>query len=183
MSNLSGGSELLDAKQLLAKAGVKRGDVVADLGVGGVGHFVFPASTLVDKEGLVYAVDIRRLVLEGVNNHARVDGIKNIKTVWANLEVYKSTGIPNDSADESLLINILFQSPHPDRIINEAVRVLKPSGRLLIIDWGNLSTNFGPIPENRVNKQEIIQLVEKMGLKLVEDFDAGNYHFGLLFTK
>lgn len=183
MAHLSGGSELLDAPKILTKAGVKKGDIVADLGCGGAGHFVFPASDIVGKDGLVYAVDIRRLVLEGVSNRVRVDGIKNIKTIWANLEIYKSTGILNDNADESLLINILFQSPHKDKIIDEAIRVLKPGGNLLIVDWGSVTTNFGPIPENRINKEEIIKLVQNKGLKLAEQFEAGNYHFGLLFNK
>lgn len=179
----SGGNQLLNPQKILTKAGVKKGDKVADLGCGGVGYFVFPASAIVGREGLVYAVDIRRLVLEGINNHARLDGIGNIKTVWSNLEIYKATGIKNDGVDLALLINTLFQSQKKQEIVKEAIRMVKSGGNLLIIDWADIDSTLGPPKESRVKKDEITNSAQENGLELVEEFEAGPYHFGLLFKK
>ena len=58
-----GGSVLLDVNLILKKAGIGDKMVVANLGCGASGHFVFPVADLVGKKGKVFAVDILKTVL------------------------------------------------------------------------------------------------------------------------
>ena len=83
----------------------------------------------------------------------------------------------------AFLINILFQSKHDDYVIREAVRLIKDSGKLLIIDWGRVATSFGPAAEDRVKPETLKAIASKLNLKLIDEFEAGKYHFGLLFEK
>lgn len=183
MTNPSGGSQLLNPEEVLRQVGIKPGWRVADLGSGAVGHFIFPAAQIVGKEGVVYAVDIRKIVLQGIKNRARIEGLDNIKAVWANLEIVKSTGILNDSVDAAMIINVLFQNNKKEEILTEGARIVKPGGILAVIDWKVGKSIIGPEQDSRVNPEEIIKICQKLGLKVEKEFEPDSFHFGLLFKK
>lgn len=183
MANNKGSNYLLDSRFILNKAQIKEGDKIADLGCGASGHFVFPASRIVGKNGQVYAVDILKHTLEVIQKRADKEGFENIKEVWSNLEIFKGTKIESESLDVALLINTLFQSPKKASILRETVRLLKKSGYLLIVEWENSDSPLGPPAESRVKKEPLKSAAQKLGLKLEGEFNAGDYHYGMLFTK
>ncbi|MDX9893725.1 MAG: methyltransferase domain-containing protein [Patescibacteria group bacterium] len=183
MVYISGGNELLDPNVILERLGVKIGSKLADLGCGGAGHFIIPAAQMVGKNTNVYAVDILKSVLKSVTSKARLEGVNNIKTIWSNLEIPQATKIKDNELDFALLINILFQSKNDKVIIAEAKRMLKDGGRLLVIDWNNVPASFGPPNVDRVSSREIKTIASQLKLALIDEFDAGNYHYGLIFEK
>ena len=179
----SGRSELLDAGQILKDIlQLKRGEMVGDLGAGG-GLFLLESARLVGDVGQVYAVDVVKNILSEIESKARLAGLNNIKTVWSNLEIVGATKISEGSLDASILVNILYQSKKHYEILAEATRLLKSGGRLLIVDWSKNELSFGPPPELIIEPQKIIELSQQLDLTLVKEFNAGRYHFGLLFTK
>src|SRR3989338_6444149 len=178
-----GGSSLVDANLILDKARVEDKSKVADLGCGSSGHFVFPAAKLVGKKGIVYAVDILRTALETINKRARLENLSNVKTVWSNLEIYGATKIESSSLDVAMLINTLYQSHKRSEILRESSRLLKKNGRLVVVEWKNVAAPFGPPPEERVTKDLVENGARKFGLKPEEEFDAGQYHYGLIYVK
>jgi len=173
----------LDPLEILSRLGIKNGSKVADLGCGSAGHFVVPAAKLVGGQTTAYAVDILKSVLKSVASVARLEGINNIKPIWSNLEIYGATRIKKESLDFALLINILFQSKQDDQIIKEAIRLLKEGGKLLVIDWNQVPSSFGPAPIDRIKPEEVKKIAKDLELKIIDEFDAGNYHFGLIFEK
>ncbi|HLC89441.1 MAG TPA: class I SAM-dependent methyltransferase [Patescibacteria group bacterium] len=183
MVYISGGNELLDPVMILNRLGVKSGLRLADLGCGGAGHFIIPAARFVGDKTTVYAVDILKSVLQSVTSKAYFQGIKNIKPVWANLETFGSTKIPKESLDFVFLINILFQSKQDENIIKEAERLLKTGGKLLVIDWNQNPTSFGPPPIDRIKPEVVKKICHDLNLKLIDEFEPGIYHFGLIFKK
>lgn len=182
MVYISGGNQLLDAYKILQDFGIHDGMRVADLGCGGAGHFILPSAVLAGSEK-VYAVDILRSVLEEVAKKARHMAINNLKTIWANLEIYGSTGLPDDFLDAAYLINVLFQSKEHLNIFKESKRILKPAGRLLVIDWSQEKVPFGPPIIDRIKTSDIKSIAQELDLKLNNEFKAGKYHFGLIFEK
>ena len=68
-------------------------------------------------------------------------------------------------------------------MVTEAIRLLKPKGKLLVIDWGNAMTSFGPPPADRVKPETVKTLAKKLKLLLLDEFEAGSYHYGLIFQK
>jgi len=180
---ISGGNELLDANKIIKRLELKPGSQVADLGCGGAGHFVLPTAQSINPNGTAYAVDIQKVVLFSVASRARLQGIGNVKTVWSNLEMVGATKIPAESLDATYLINTLFQSKQHAKIMEEAKRLLKPEGKLLVIDWLRDTGRFGPAAENRVDPDEILEIAKKLNFSLFEKFKAGEYHFGFIFEK
>ncbi len=180
---ISGGNILLDPIFVLKKAGIVEGMIVADLGCGGVGHFIFPAAHMVGNKGTVYAVDILRSALEAVESKAKIEGLNNIETVWSNLEKYRATRIPNKSLDVALLVNVLFQNMDCETVVKEAARLIKPDGTLLIVDWNESPAPFGPPAEKKMKREDLKKIVKSLKLKEIEEFEAGDYHYGLIFRK
>lgn len=180
---VSGGNELLDARKILEKLEIAERMRVADLGCGGAGHFVFSAASMVGDTGTVYAVDILKTVLQGIESRAKLELFTNIVTVWSNLEIYKATQIDSDKLDIAMLNNVLFQTKKHAEVIREAARMVKPAGKLLVVDWKVTGAPFGPPVEDRVKKEEILKAAKEADLKREEEFDAGPYHYGLIFIK
>jgi ubiquinone/menaquinone biosynthesis C-methylase UbiE len=183
MTKPTGGSALLDVNFIMEKARIKERMKVADLGCGTSGHFVFPAAKIVGSHGLVYAVDILKPSLESIARRARQENIPNVITVWSDLEVYRATKIETESLDVALLINTLFHSQKRAEMLRESIRMVKRGGKMLVIEWEETSLPFGPSPEKRVKIEQLKKASEKLGLKVEEEFDAGEYHYGVLFTK
>lgn len=178
-----GGNKLLDAEAILKKSGVLSGMSVGDLGCGTNGRFSLSASHLVGDRGVVYAVDIRRFALEKVVSFCKEDGICNIRPIWADLERYGSADISSSSLDFVLVVNILFQSRKQIEILKEASRFLKKGGRMIVIDWKPSKVALGPSPNLRVNKSDIQAILHGLGLEEIQEFDAGKFHFGMIFEK
>lgn len=183
MQKIPGGNELLNPIEILKRAGVEYNMVVADLGCGGAGFFTMQAARIVGDNGLVYAVDILKSALVSVEGLAKSSGIHNVTTVWSNLEIYGATKIPNHTLDIALLVNMLFQSKLHADILKEAARMMKPNAKLLVVDWKPAGSPLGPPPASRVHPDEIRKAASHLGLVEQDSFEAGPFHFGLLFTK
>lgn len=183
MFRATGGNRFIDADVILHKARVGANMKTADFGCGSSGKFVIPMARAVGPKGRVYAIDILRTSLDCINQIKKHEHLENIKTVWSNLEVFNGTKIPSGSLNAVLLANTLYLSHKRAEIIREAARTLKKGGRLVVIDWRNISLPFGPPADERVDIDAVIAAAKNFSLHLDEEFFAGPYHFGLLFTK
>lgn len=177
-----GGNELIKVN-IFEKVGLAENMNVGDLGCGNLGYFSVPAAKIVGKKGMVYAVDILKSVLQAVEHIAKQEGLNNIKIVWSNLEIVGATKVPADSLDLAMLHNMLFQSEDDQKVFLESYRLTKSGGKLVVIDWKMINSPFGPPPTKRIKKEDAIKFAQNAGFKLVEEFEAGPYHFGLVFVK
>lgn len=180
---ISGGNILLDPFYILEEAGLGAEMKVADLGCGAAGHFVIPAGKIIGEKGVVYAVDLLKSVLEAVKSRARLEDVNNVETVWSNLEIYGATKINSGSLDMALLINTLFQIKKRDEVLREAVRLVKPGGRVLVVEWGLGEAPLGPPPSMRLSRDAVREMAVKNNLKELKEFKAGPYHYGIIFIK
>ncbi|MEA3398789.1 MAG: methyltransferase domain-containing protein [Patescibacteria group bacterium] len=183
MYKISGGSKLLDVELILKKTQLKQGQEVADLGCGKTGFFIFPMADIIGNYGIVYAVDILKTTLETIDRRIKLDNIKNIKTVWSNLEIFNATNIESGSLDAVLLVNTLYQSQKRVEILRESIRMLKIGGKLVIVDWNDSSIPIGPAPRERVHYENLITGAQKLGLLLEDEFVPGQCHYGVVFSK
>lgn len=176
-------NNLLKVDLLLEKIVANNNDRVADLGCGSFGYFVFPLAKKIGRHGKIYAVDIIKNNLAAINNMARSDNLSQIETVWSNLEIYRGTKIDDNSLDAALLVSTLNQSQQPLDILKEAVRMLKPGGRLLIVEWSEGDSLFGNKPNKTLTQRKLKENLKHLPLALQEEFPAGDYHYALLLTK
>lgn len=177
----SGGNELLNPAEILKRAGIGYRQRIADFGCGGLGFFTMPAARAVGNDGHVYAVDILKSSLVSVEGLAKQSGLPNITTLWSNIERYGATSIQDQSLDLGLLVNTLFQSRQWKDMLREAVRMVKPGGKLLVIDWKPGSSPFGPPANARLAPDAVRAATMQLGLRETQAFEAGPFHYGLLF--
>lgn len=162
--------------------GIKEGMKIADFGSGS-GYFTISLAQRVGPSGRVYGLDVVESALDSVRAKARVKGLNNIETIRANLETIGSSGLGNESQDIVLLANILFQSNKKEDILNEAKRVLKSGGKIIIIDWNKGTGGFGPPDDHRVDPVAMEETAKNTGFVYEYPIDAGRFHFGIIFTK
>jgi ubiquinone/menaquinone biosynthesis C-methylase UbiE len=157
---------------------------VADFGCGS-GHYSIGAARIVGKSGKVYAIDIQQEMLGYVRSQAKLEGISNIETIWADLETSNATRLKENSVDLVIISNILFQAENKNRIIQEAFRILKNGGRAAIIEWDveSQAQGFGPPMDSRIMSQKAKSLFEEAGFELEKEFNPGEHHYGLIFKK
>ncbi|MDP2656563.1 MAG: class I SAM-dependent methyltransferase [bacterium] len=179
----AGGTSLIDPRTVVARLDIHDGDIVADLGCGGGGHFINSLSTAVGAKGKVFALDIQKNVLKVVEAKMKLFNLSNVTTVWSDLERDGSAGIISGSCTIALLLNVLFQNSRYEKIVQESLRMIMSGGRLVVIDWKPSGSPFGPPSDRRISPQKVKEIAQSLGITLLEEFEAGPYHYALVFKK
>ena len=172
----------LNPDAVVGELGVTQGMKIADFGCG-AGHIGILVAQKVGKDGSVLALYIMEDKLDSIKARAKASGLENLETKRANLEVPNSTGLVDATQDMVLLINILFQSTKKPDILKEAKRVLKSGGTLVLVDWKKGTGGFGPPDNLRTDVNDMQSLVTTEGLTVARPFNAGQFHYGLMFKK
>ncbi|HPN72338.1 MAG TPA: 50S ribosomal protein L11 methyltransferase, partial [Saprospiraceae bacterium] len=118
------------------------GKNVFDFGCG-TGYFVFPIAKRVSPHGTIWALDILKQKIEIIESQAKLSGITNIIAKRANLEKEKGSSLPKESIDWVIMVNMLFQNDDKNSILTEAKRVLKKSGKILLVEWNEKNLLIG----------------------------------------
>jgi len=166
--------EFLDPEKILEKLDLNKKMVAADFGCGSGGW----AIPLAKKVKWVFAIDILEEPLSALRSRMKMEKVFNIDPLRGNVE--GKTTLLSESCDLVLMTNLLFQVEDAKKVFEEAKRVLKKGGKILVVDWKE-KAEVGP--ERRVSVEKIKEIAKELGLSFKEEFGAGIYHFGLIFSK
>lgn len=163
----------------IAKLGLADGMKVVDLGSGS-GFYTFEAAKRVGATGRVYSIEVQKDLLERIRSVGQSNNLFNIEVIWGNVEKIGGTKLKESLADRAIASNILFQLENPDEFALEVKRILKPGGKVLVVDWNEVSALGPKTPFSAAKAQA---LFEKSGFKLDQTFGAGDHHYGLIFLR
>ena len=164
-----------DPAELFSKVVLKKGETVADLGCG-TGFFTIPAAKIIGNSGVVLAVDRVPEVIAILKR--KLDALRdtNIKIIEADVT---ATGIEDGTVDTVLMANI-FHDVDKRVMVSELQRILKPTCRVIILDWKkgvDIRAN-GPPAELRITPEEVSSILEKEGSwKVTDHFDISPSHY------
>jgi ubiquinone/menaquinone biosynthesis C-methylase UbiE len=157
--------------------GLREDMIVADLGAG-TGFYSVAAAEMVPR-GKVYAVEVQKDFLHKIKDKISDAHLLNVETLWGDVEKIGGTKIKDGIVDAVIASNILFQVEDKDKFLEETKRILKPGGRILLIDW---SANPGHL-DKTISKDEARAMLEKKGFVWERDIDAGSSHYGMILRR
>ena len=170
--------EFVNPIEILNQIPLRSTMIAADFGCGSGGWTVPLARKL--EDGQVFAVDIQEEPLSALESKAKLEGISNIRKIVADVE-RRIPQIPDSSCNLVLITDLLFQVDNKEGVFKEAKRVLIPGGRVLVVEW-KPEAPFAP-KEGAPSKEEVKEIAQNLGFQLEKEFKAGDYHYGLIFTK
>ncbi len=168
--------------QIISQLDLQSGARVADIGAGS-GAYALAAAKAVGEHGKVFAVEVQKELLSRLEREARSKGVHNIESVWGDAEAAGGTHLADGACDAAIVANILFQAVDKGGLAREAARIVKPRGRVLVVDWSGSFGGTGPAPDAVVSKQKSQEVFESAGLVFERAVDAGEHHYGMVFRK
>jgi len=163
---------------ILEKFGLRRGNIMADIGCG-IGYFTLPASAIAGPEGKVFAMDVSNEMLIQTQEKAHLAKATNIEALLISENDFL---LQEKSVDIALVFFVLHEAEEPERFLAELYRIIKPGGRLAILDWEKREMPQGPPVEHRISNQEASALIQKVGFSITP-VDIGMDFYGLLGLK
>lgn len=148
---------------------------MADLGCG-TGFFAVPAAKVIGNSGVVYAIDKVPEILAILEKKAEESRLTNVKIIRADVT---SSGISDHVIDTVLMANV-FHDVDKGLMAKELRRILKPSGRLVMVEWKKIETNRGPPIEMRLTPEELKTILEKEGWRVTSSFELSSSHYAVI---
>lgn len=165
---MSGGIHRLWKRFTIELSGVRRGNSVLDI-AGGTGDLAAKFSRLVGSEGKVVLADINDSMLQVGREKLTNRGIVgNIEYVQANAECLP---FPDNSFDCITIAFGLRNVTDKDAALRSMLRVLKPGGRLLVLEFSKPTNEL----MSKVYDRYSFDILPRMGKIITNDEDSYRY--------
>lgn len=170
-----GREERLRINRVMDVLGIVPGKVVADVGAGS-GWFTVRAARRVGGGGLVYAVDINPEAIRYVEERAKKEELRNVKTILGKAD---DPMLPAGSVDAVLLLKTYHEVAQPIALLQNLRAALRPGAKVGVIDRNGNGEDHG------VERDVVIREAKASGYKLVEQYDfvkGDKMDYFLVFT-
>ncbi len=164
--------------EVIERLDLKPGMVIADIGAG-TGFFALPFARAVAPAGMVWTVDLQPEMLKLLEERMqREDAPGNIALRQGRAA---DTGLPDGGCDVAFLGNLWHELDEPGKVLSEMRRILRPGGRIGILDWrSDVPPPPGPPSDHRVRSSETVALLNGGGWRNVSLRDLGPYSYLLV---
>ncbi len=162
-----------DPEAILARIGLMPGFTFVDVGCGG-GFFALPAARIIGEKGRLYGVDQNAEAVENLRDLADEEDLHNLELITGNAE---DAVLCEQCADIVFFGLVVVHLPEPVRALENAKKMLRPEGWLVIFDWKRKLTRMGPPMEQRLSEGQIVDLIKTAGFSRITVEDNGPYHY------
>ena len=152
---------------------------IVDFGCGS-GYFSVELAKTIGPNGLLYALDQRIEMLDALTERMESQGLENFRKLQ-NHEHEIPLG--RSSVHGVFMATVYHELISPPLVLREVTRVLKPGGRLMVIDWRPIEEEMGPGLHHRIAPESVIQAAQEAGLEFCGEIGLHNSFFWLSFVK
>ena len=117
--------------QIMDALGIADGSKVADIGPG-AGWFTIQLARRVGPNGVVYAEDIQRPMLEAIRRRVSREGLRNVQPV---LGTETDPNLPTRVLDAALMVDVYPEIDDRVTFLRNLARALKANGRIGIVNY------------------------------------------------
>ena len=151
--------------EIMDALGIADGASVADIGAG-AGWFTIRLARRVGPNGMVFAQDVQRQMLEAVRRRVAREGLFNVET---RLGSDSNPNLPSRSLDAVLVVDVYPEVEDRVTFLRNLAAALKPSGRIGVINYRPGRGGPGPSPEEgvRVESAVVERDAQAAGLRVV----------------
>jgi ubiquinone/menaquinone biosynthesis C-methylase UbiE len=142
--------KIFPVDHILALAGITAGQTVADIGAGS-GYFAIPIARAV-APARVFAVDVSPEMLDYLRAKLTAADHGNLSNIELVRGEANATSLPVNSCDIVFTSAVWHEIDDYPTALSEFARILRPGGRLVIVDWSPEGQRPpGPPIEHRVS--------------------------------
>ena len=168
---------LIDAGKLFTELGLEKEEVFLDLACGN-GQYSLAVANYIGDAGRIYAVDLWEEGIASLQRESDLRSLGQIKPSVADI----SQRIPLDdkSVDICLMATVLhdlIEDGTDAGALAEVTRVLKPQGRLALIEFKKIDGPPGPPVTVRLSPEESQKHLQPYGFRLNRTIDIGQYNY------
>jgi len=172
--------EFVDLERVLQALPLTQQTVFLDLGCG-AGNYAIPVAEAIGRQGRVYGVDAWQEGLDELKKRAAAKALQNIETIRADLNEHIPVG--DEEIDVCFMATVLHDLLRDDsggEVLREIDRVLKPGGRLAIIEFKKVEDGPGPPLGVRLSPEETGEVVGRFGFTKQRIIELGPFHYMLI---
>jgi ubiquinone/menaquinone biosynthesis C-methylase UbiE len=157
---------------------LKPGAVVADIGSGS-GYFTLRLAQAVGEGGRVYAVDVSPDMVLHVNRRVRDAGVRNVQSI---LSAPDDPLLADASVDLFFICDTWHHIDERTRYAELMKRMLRPGGRIAIVDFHKRELPFGPPLAMKIAREDVVKDMEASGLRVAAEHTFLPYQYFLVFA-
>jgi predicted methyltransferase len=164
--------------------GIADGSTVAELGAAG-GWFTLHLARRVGPNGVVYAEDVQREMLEAIGQRVQGENLLNVRPV---LGTTTDPRLPT-GVDAAVIVDSFHEMDDADNpsqvvtLLRNVARSLKPQGRVGVVDFTPGGGGPGPAADQRVDPERVIKAAKAAGLELIAREPVPPFLFLLVFGR
>ena len=143
-------------------------------------------------DGKVYAVDFFDESISELKEYVEKNNISNLIPIEADI-AKTIPGVDDGSVDVVLMLNVFHGFSEPGQredVIDELKRIIKPDGRIAIMEFKPIEMTWGPPRDIRISHAELEKTFNEYGLKkthltvdIGQDIGEAKSHYLIIFEK
>jgi ubiquinone/menaquinone biosynthesis C-methylase UbiE len=151
---------------------LKGGEVIVDLGCG-KGFYCMHLHKYASR---LYCIDIDKKAVKKADKL-----LKNGNNVFPIVSDAAKTPMPSSSVDVVFMANSFHDMNDKNAVYGEILRMLKPSGRVIVIDWKKEQSLLGPPLSIRMSEEDYLKQFKEF--RLATRFQPSPSHYGMALQR
>jgi len=173
--------EALPRAAVVSRLRLSGGETVVDYGAG-TGVYTIGMAAAV-PQGRVVAVEALSRLADMLRDKLTPELADRLEIVETDAN---AVPLPDGAADRVVMVDVLHHLYDQPGALDEVVRLLRPGGLFLVLDWGDAERPIGPPRDHVLGLTAVRGIIARMGLTEIEAHEPGAelpYHLVMVAAK